>query len=232
MSLEKLEMIGDSVLKLVVTCHLFTHFPSYNEGRMTALKNRLISNRHLFAVAMKKNLGSYLAGSLFEPETSWLPPGVRVPENVVQVSLENDSNYDPFFLTSRVEDEVFKNIDLESCDDEQLTSRILNPSNPRTGPLHTSYTHSKMKQKSIADGVEALIGAYYVNGGIGSAVRFMDWIGLRGFIMDPVDSKKFISMPYKTIPELPVVTPDYPVSEDPESVLPFIGEVEKVLNYR
>lgn len=222
-------MIGDSVLKFVVSCHLFTHFPEWNEGSMTGAKCQLISNRHLFIAGKKRNLGPLLAGSIFVPESSWLPPGVEIPGSVIDIAVNNNINYDLF--ASKYNNAQQQDIDFKSCSRDDLTiwlaEQLQDKSSQAKTPIHTTYTHSKLGDKSIADGVEALIGAYYLNGGIDSAICFMDWVGLKGPTKDPNEVK-----PYKYIRDMPRVIPEYPITSNPETVIPYISEIEEVLNYR
>jgi len=44
----------------------------------------------------------------------------------------------------------------------------------------TNYGYSKLREKDLADCVEALIGAYYVSGGQAGALHVMEWLGIRG----------------------------------------------------
>lgn len=44
---ENLELLGDSVLKYVVTVDIFKHYELLDEGEMTSLRSRLIMNTFL-----------------------------------------------------------------------------------------------------------------------------------------------------------------------------------------
>lgn len=57
---QRLEFLGDSVLQLVVTEHLYRLFPNFSEGQLTKLRTRLVSRVALKARARSINLGSYL----------------------------------------------------------------------------------------------------------------------------------------------------------------------------
>ncbi len=57
---ERLEFLGDSVLGWLVSEWLFQHFRDYNEGRLSLLKNHLVSANHLLAAAHKLELGRFL----------------------------------------------------------------------------------------------------------------------------------------------------------------------------
>jgi endoribonuclease Dicer len=228
-SLEKLEMIGDSVLKLIVTLHIYHQFPEFNEGQLTLLRTKLISNRHLFFIGEKKLLGEYLAGSLFEPENAWLPPGSRVPQRLEKIAVEHGVNYSVY---SPLKESGA--IPVHSLQDEEISviirDRMKNNKNElhEKGPMHTSYTHSRIGNKSVADCVEALIGAYYLSGGLAGALKFMAWMGLRG----PTNENPSKEIHYRSINELPSIPVSNPRHE--QNLIPstFINQLEKLLDYK
>lgn len=57
---ERLELLGDSVLGLVVTEYLYRKFPEKEEGDITAIKSLLVSRKILTRIARKLNLGRFL----------------------------------------------------------------------------------------------------------------------------------------------------------------------------
>lgn len=57
---EQLEFLGDSILGFLVSEHLIERFPAYREGRLSILKNFLVSASHLYEVAQRLELGEYL----------------------------------------------------------------------------------------------------------------------------------------------------------------------------
>ncbi len=57
---ERLEFLGDAVLDLVVTEHLYKRFPQEDEGRLSKKKSVLVSRRALGNIAAELNLGEYL----------------------------------------------------------------------------------------------------------------------------------------------------------------------------
>lgn len=48
---ERLEFLGDAVLELVVTEHLFKRFPNYQEGQMTSIRAALVNYQNMAVVA-------------------------------------------------------------------------------------------------------------------------------------------------------------------------------------
>jgi endoribonuclease Dicer len=59
---QRLETLGDSVLKLCASVHLYNKFPHYHEGQLDNLRQRSISNRTLMFRAKTIGLEHYLNG--------------------------------------------------------------------------------------------------------------------------------------------------------------------------
>ena len=57
---QRLEFLGDAVLQLVVTEHLFARYSEAGEGRLTTRRSRLVSREALKVHAAKLELGRYL----------------------------------------------------------------------------------------------------------------------------------------------------------------------------
>ena len=58
---EQLEFLGDAVLGLAVTEHLFRAYPEFSEGVLTRLRSQFVSRPHLWQVAQELNLGDCLS---------------------------------------------------------------------------------------------------------------------------------------------------------------------------
>jgi ribonuclease-3 len=57
---QRLEFLGDAVLQLVMTEHLFRNFGAAPEGQLTKLRSRLVSRETLKTHALALDLGRYL----------------------------------------------------------------------------------------------------------------------------------------------------------------------------
>lgn len=57
---EQLEFLGDSILGFLISESLVGRYPAYREGRLSILKNYLVSASHLHEVAQRLDLGEYL----------------------------------------------------------------------------------------------------------------------------------------------------------------------------
>jgi len=57
---ERFEFLGDAILELWTTEHLFTAFPSYTEGVLTNLRSLIVCTQNLALVANDIKLGDYV----------------------------------------------------------------------------------------------------------------------------------------------------------------------------
>jgi ribonuclease III len=57
---QRLEFLGDAILQLVITEHLFAHFKDQPEGQLTKLRSRLVSRDALKTHAAALELGQFL----------------------------------------------------------------------------------------------------------------------------------------------------------------------------
>jgi len=80
---ERLEFLGDSVLKLLVSEILFKKFPDYDEGRMTKIRAILVSDASLAKVAVKIGLDKCLKLGKGEEKT-----GGRTKESILACAFE------------------------------------------------------------------------------------------------------------------------------------------------
>ncbi|MDP2891630.1 MAG: ribonuclease III [Bacillota bacterium] len=57
---ERMEYLGDAVLELVVSEHLYSQFPDANEGELTKQRAKIVSEPSLVSAAMELDIGVYL----------------------------------------------------------------------------------------------------------------------------------------------------------------------------
>jgi len=57
---ERMEFLGDAVLELVATEHLFLNHPEQAEGEMTNFRSALVKGKHLAEIGKTLKLGKYL----------------------------------------------------------------------------------------------------------------------------------------------------------------------------
>ncbi|XP_031478988.1 endoribonuclease Dicer homolog 3a-like [Nymphaea colorata] len=151
-SLERLELLGDSVLKYVVSCNLFLKYPRKHEGHLSSLRSSAVCNATLHRLATTRKLQNYIRDAPFDPDR-WLAPGERT-WRPVPCKCGVDSREVPLTHPTDVENSAIK-IGV-ACD----------------------LGHRWLCSKTVSDCLEALIGAYYVSGGLEAACLFMTWVGI------------------------------------------------------
>ncbi|KAJ0967078.1 hypothetical protein J5N97_023995 [Dioscorea zingiberensis] len=151
-SLERLELLGDSVLKYAFSCHLFLKYPKKHEGQLSDHRSRAVCNSTLHHLGISRSLQGYIRDSAFDPRR-WVAPG--------QISLR------PFPCECGVNTSEVP-IEIKFITEE--TSIVMGKA--------CDKGHRWMCSKTIADCVEALIGAYYAGGGLGAALSVMKWFGI------------------------------------------------------
>lgn len=57
---ERLEFLGDAVLQLVVSRHLYTKCPGFNEGELTKLRAKVVNKKTLAQVALRCDIDTLL----------------------------------------------------------------------------------------------------------------------------------------------------------------------------
>ncbi|XVE70817.1 hypothetical protein DITRI_Ditri10aG0101000 [Diplodiscus trichospermus] len=151
-SMERLELLGDSVLKYAVSCHLFLRYPNKHEGQLSAKRSWAVCNSTLHMLGTNHILQGYVRDSAFDPRR-WVAPGQQ-SLRLVPCKCRVDSLEVPLDKKFQTEDPKIKVG--KSCD----------------------RGHRWMCSKTISDCVEALIGAYYVSGGLIAALHMMKWLGI------------------------------------------------------
>ena len=75
-NLERLEMLGDTFLKLAVSLHLYCTYREKDEGKLTQRKIRQISNLALFRAAKKTSLSGFQQSTELARDV-WCPTGCQ-----------------------------------------------------------------------------------------------------------------------------------------------------------
>ncbi len=57
---QRLEFLGDAVLQVIITEHLYYIFPDFSEGKLTKLRSRLVSREALKMVSQRIGLGEHI----------------------------------------------------------------------------------------------------------------------------------------------------------------------------
>lgn len=91
-NLERLETIGDSFLKYAITTYLYCTYENTNEGKLSFLRSKQVSNLNLYRLGRKKELGESMIATKFEPHDNWLPPCYFVPKELEQALIDAKVN--------------------------------------------------------------------------------------------------------------------------------------------
>ncbi|TKY54740.1 Dicer protein 4 [Spatholobus suberectus] len=148
-SLERLEVLGDAFLKFAVACHFFLMHDSLHEGDLTKRRSNAVNNSNLFKLAIKRNLQVYICDQTFDPSQ--------------------------FYTLGRPCPRVC------SKETEESIHLYLNSVKEQGGATETrcNKNHHWLHRKTIADVVEALVGAFLVDSGFKAAIAFLTWIGIQ-----------------------------------------------------
>ncbi|XKL67863.1 hypothetical protein PGB90_003354 [Kerria lacca] len=237
-NLERLETIGDSFLKYAITNYLYCTYDNVHEGKLSHIRSKQVSNLHLYKLGKKKVFGECMVACKFEPHDNWLPPCFRIPFEL-EKALINQKVSSCFWKVSDLsvlwkvkshEISFVKKTKLEGVENEEENTLMYLP-------FHLVTYHS-IPDKSIADCVEALIGAYLIACGIRGAMLFMSWLGIKVL---PVihHSKKLneddvieIEYGYLNSPPSPLLRSVPNPEAELEKLMVGYDEFERLLNYR
>uniref|UniRef100_A0A915BN58 Dicer-1 n=3 Tax=Parascaris univalens TaxID=6257 RepID=A0A915BN58_PARUN len=205
-NLERLETVGDSFLKYAVTDYLFHMNPEQHEGKLSFARSKEVSNCNLYRLGKKRNLPSLMVGAKFDPNDSWLPPcyaptsDFKAPnssdaeerDKIMEKVLEGSAAVEQTVKVRTGWDEADSSSEVRQISDGVETINI-----PRgvastwdvaeeISPLpYNMLTQQYLGDKSIADAVEALIGAHLLELGPTATLKFMKWVGLK-VLTEPV----------------------------------------------
>lgn len=179
--LERLEVLGDSFLKFVVTIDLFCSQTTAHEGLLTEARARIISNRNLHRLGCGIGIGECAASMVFEPNRNWLPPGYVMPEDAENALLDGRFvcwmlQENPRKLETVTAKELLAAYEVYKTETSSPDFTIA--SKEASGPVPACLT-SQLGDKGIADSVEAIIGAYLLVCGPLGAIKLMKWLGLK-----------------------------------------------------
>ncbi|KAK1669062.1 hypothetical protein QYE76_057221 [Lolium multiflorum] len=178
-SMERLELLGDSVLKYAASCHLFLKFPDKDEGELTSSRTDIISNAALYGLGIEHKIQGYIRDAAFDPRR-WLAPG--------QLSIH------PVPCNCSLDEVVTRDID--AVDEKPIV---------KIGQM-CDKGHRWMCSKTISDCVEAIIGAYYVGGGLRAALYVLKWLGVDADIEEELIIQTILNASMRTyLPKVDVI---------------------------
>lgn len=181
---QRLETLGDTVLKFMVSIQLFADFPFWHEGYLARKKDHTVSNSRLARDAIGKGLYQWIIRERFVPR-KWRPrylSGNEVQET--QATGTDDSIERPEEEMAQVTDnvkELHGKVSVVHDEKKGISEGVSTngqKKEPSNGVSRTDERKKKRKKqkqemstKVLADVVESLIGAAFVHGGFELAVE-------------------------------------------------------------
>ncbi|KAJ2168656.1 Dicer-like protein 1 [Coemansia sp. RSA 1935] len=170
---ERLETLGDSVLKYIASVMLFVAYPDAHEGILTTRRGRIICNANLFDLSTRFKLPPYIISQTFVKRDVRLPGRgwhrmPFIPAKWICMS--------PFFkaLSSTESSNTETSEDAKSLGDADLT--VPKKQLP-TEPIVVGTTRM-LSEKTVADIIESLLGASVCDGGINGALAAARALGV------------------------------------------------------
>lgn len=197
---ERLESLGDSILKLVTTVKLYQKYTSSNENELTKLRQDLINNATLSQKSRCLDLSKYMHAVNLSSGKQALqirPPGMEQPNMAsddttlsiwnsdivskryhqtiqIESKRKNSKNSKKASAESMaVEGDVVNEVSVANIAKVDVGKNYFKFLYPRPQML-TAVVQDKLK----ADFVEALIGAYYLSGGLEASIDVIKLLGL------------------------------------------------------
>lgn len=159
-NLERLETLGDSYLKFITSLFLYHSFPTFTEGQLTSLKGKIIGNRNLYYSGIKKCLPGRLKIDEFVPMSTFIVPAYTVFRPLQKKLLDGNIRSTILHEFSIPEPEKIDG-DI-STDTKDKIEKIILAMNPdeKQSDLEFYFGIQMVSDKTVADSIEALIGAY------------------------------------------------------------------------
>nr|XP_029717928.1 endoribonuclease Dcr-1 isoform X1 [Aedes albopictus] len=205
-NLERLETIGDSFLKYAITTYLYCTYENVHEGKLSHLRSKQVSNLNLYRLGRRKVLGESMIATKFEPHDNWLPPCYYVPKELEQALIDAKIPACHWNLADLPDIKQLSSEEIcRLVKERALALGLLDDSNNEEGETmkeiqqletrndefiknsdyfacfipYNLVTQHSIPDKSVADCVEALIGAYLIECGPRGALLLMAWLGIR-----------------------------------------------------
>lgn len=189
--MERFEFLGDSFLKFSVTLYLVHKYPKWHEGFLTEVKGKIVSNRNLIYCMLGTDIPERVSGYLFKPPHEWLPPLVSLPSNLLELICKNENilkTLTPSDLyTIQLDDDEIIN---GTCSSEHLNQFASGRQRHSIddGPvgeerrldneLNLFIYKEVLRDKVVADTLEAIMGVCVKNYGIYNTFRMLEFFGI------------------------------------------------------
>ncbi|XP_034947667.1 endoribonuclease Dicer-like [Chelonus insularis] len=177
-NLERLETLGDSFLKFIISLYLFEQYAYQPEGRLTGYKGKIIGNRYLYYCGVNKGIPGRLKVEDFVSKSNFISPSFCTPQEIQQMIRSQNKSPSVLYEVNIPQSEQFQGIISDETRNEFLNkiSSWINPTGS-TGVEHFINIQN-IPDKTIADSVEAIIGVYLKNMNLLGASKLLQWFGI------------------------------------------------------
>ncbi|KAH8112986.1 hypothetical protein DFH11DRAFT_1689807 [Phellopilus nigrolimitatus] len=161
---ERLETLGDAILKFITSVHLLAEHPHWPEGFLTKRKDHAVSNAYLAQSAIGKRLYKWIIRRVFRVR-KWKPDYVHRDHSLVET--------DPDLVDDNATTDAGEDLETIAGEDDEPGEKKEPHAEKGSNVL------VKLSTKTLADVVEALIGAAFLSGGFDSSIACADAFDLR-----------------------------------------------------
>lgn len=198
LDLERLEMLGDSLLKFVTSVEVFRVYPKKHEGFLTSKRAQFISNHFLIEAAQKHGLQKFIRAYPLcngRHHLTVRPAGMTF-DALVQGRSIWSANVIAGAVAARkiAEAEDSGTAADEPTDFQHLSIRKEARAFSNAADYYASlfpienFQAVAVNPKVVADVMEALIGAYYSHGGLNMAITVIKALGAWPQVSDQPES--------------------------------------------
>ncbi|XP_023297775.2 endoribonuclease dcr-1 [Lucilia cuprina] len=188
--MERYELLGDAFLKFSTSLYLANKYTNWHEGFLTIVKGRMVSNRNLLYCMNDSNICQMICSTLFNPNASWVPPLASLPSNLLELlkkKLPAASTLSPsdFYSLQLTEEEILSGKcsaeKLERFDQACIKNQELVAGNVEIdleNDMNIFINRDVIRDKIVADTLEALLGVCVKNYGIHRSFRMLEFFGI------------------------------------------------------
>ncbi|KAI5697867.1 hypothetical protein M8J75_016622 [Diaphorina citri] len=238
---ERLETLGDSLLKLATTLCVYTSLDTLDEGALTLIKGTVVGNRNLYLAGRRLALPGYIKIHQFSPLHDWTPPCFGIPANVKQIF--NEADLPPALLldidlsneqlvngelsptTELKIMEFLSNLDFDLYQDPTEDGKKVSSPEKLPSSSYNFLDRIKLGDKVVADVVESLTGVYLRSCGIEGAMLFLQALNI--LPKSKIDVHEALYGPHPSA----VRCPEQARGLDPLRYIPECTQLEKRINY-
>ncbi|KAJ1995916.1 Dicer-like protein 1 [Coemansia spiralis] len=185
---ERLETLGDSVLKYITSVMLFVTYPNDHEGLLTSRRSAIISNSNLFVLAQERELAQYIITNVFSKKEFQIPGKgwqrmLAIPNKWI-CTRAFSTNADEMDIGSSNNDAGGNRSiqELDHTDSLNTNTGLLqsdtNSAKKRRPQTRQISTMRQLSDKTIADIIESLLGASMLDGGLEGALSCAHTLGI------------------------------------------------------